>query len=143
MQAERLAACRKDRERGTGCQQRADERRGREHVLEVVEHEQQVLGGQKALGGLVCRLAREHDDRKRLDNRRRHILGPLQRGERDEVRAVGEVRLHRARRLQRQARLADPARAREGEQPHIAVAKPVGDRPHIVVTTNGPVGRRR
>jgi hypothetical protein len=66
-----------------------------------------VLDGQEALGGLI-------DDRERLDHRRRHILGPLQRGERDEVRIVREVRLHCARHLQRQARLAYPAGAGEG-----------------------------
>ena len=117
---------------GQAVQQPADERRGRQHVLEVVDHQQQVLGGQEALGGLVGGLAREHDDRERLDDRRGHVLGPLQRGERDEVRAVGEVRLDRARGLQRQARLADPARAREGEQPHAADAQPVRDRAHVV-----------
>ena len=106
-------------------------------------HQQQVLGGQEALGGLVGGLAREHDDRERLDDRRRHILGPLQRGERDEVRAVGEVRLHRARRLQPQARLAHPARAREGQQPHAADAEAVRDRPHVVLTADRPVRRRR
>jgi hypothetical protein len=45
LQAERFATGGEDRERGTGSQQRADERRGREQVLEVVDHQQQVLGG--------------------------------------------------------------------------------------------------
>ena len=77
VQAERFAACGKDRERGTGTQQPADERRGREQMLEVVDHQQQVLGGQEAFGRLVGGFAREHDDRQRLDNRRGHIFGPL------------------------------------------------------------------
>ena len=128
---------------GQALEQPADERRGRQHVLEVVEHQQQVLGGQEALGGLLGGLAREHDDRQRLDDRRGHVLGPSQRGERDEVRAVGEVRLHRARRLQRQPRLAHPARAREGQQPHAVDAEAVRDRPHVVLAADRPVRRRR
>ena len=55
---------------------------------------------------------------QRLDDRGGHVLGSVQRGERDEVRAVGEVRRDRARGLHGQPCLADPARPREGEQPH-------------------------
>ena len=99
-------------ERGTGLEQSADERRGCEQLLEVVGDQQQVLGGQEAFGGLVGGLAGEHDDPERLDDRRGDVLGSLQRGERDEVRAVGEVRLDRARGLQRRAVSCRPRRAR-------------------------------
>ena len=102
-----------------------------------------MLGTQEALGGLVGGLTREGNDRQRLDHRRRHVLGPLQRGERDEIRTVCEVRLHRARRLQRQARLAHPSGAREGQQPHAVDEEAVRDRPHVVVTADRQVGRRR
>jgi len=66
-------------------------------VLEVVDHQQQVLGGQAALGGLIRGLAREGNNRKRLDDCTRHILGPAKRGKRHEVRIVEEVSLRRTR----------------------------------------------
>ena len=65
LQRERLAAGGEHRQRGTGAQQGADERRGGEHVLEVVGDQQQVLGGEEAFGRLAGRLAREHDDPER------------------------------------------------------------------------------
>jgi hypothetical protein len=79
------------------------------HMLEVVGEQQQVLGGQKALDGVIGRLAREHNDLEGLDDRRGNVLGSLDRGERDEVRAIGKVRLDGARGLHGEPRLADPA----------------------------------
>jgi hypothetical protein len=142
VQAERLATGGQDRERRTGTQQPADERRGRQYVLEVVDHQQQVRAGQEALGGLFVGLAREHDDRQRLDHRRRHVLGSLQRGERDEMRAAREVRFDRACGLQGEPCLADPAGAGEGQQSYPVGADAVRDRAHVVLAADRPVGRR-
>ena len=97
-------------------------------VLEIVDDQQQVLGGQEAFGGLVGRLAREHDDPERADDRRGNVLGSLLRGERDEMRAVGEVCLHSARGLEGESCLADPARPGEGEQPDRSGPQPLADR---------------
>jgi hypothetical protein len=47
LKAERLAARRKDRERGTGIEQPADEACGRQHVLEVVDHHNRCLTARK------------------------------------------------------------------------------------------------
>jgi hypothetical protein len=112
-------------------------------VLEVVGDQQQVLGGQEALGRLVGRLAGEHDDPERLDDHRGNVVGPLQRGEGDEVRAVGEVRLDRARGLHGEPCLADPAGPGQCEQPHVPCPQPLGDRAQLVLATDRPVGRHR
>jgi hypothetical protein len=112
-------------------------------VPEVVGDQQPVFGGQKAFRGLVGRLAREHDDPERLDDRRGKALGSVQRGERDEVRSVGEARLDRARGLQGEPCLADPAGPGEGEQPHRAESQPLADRAQLVLATDRPVRRRR
>jgi hypothetical protein len=143
LQAERLAAGGENREPGTGGQQPADERRGLQQVLDVVDHQQQVLGGQEALSGRLGRLCREHDDRERADNRFGNVLGPAQRSERDEARAIGEISVCRACRLQSQARLADSARARQGQQPHAVDTEAVRDRANVVRAPDRPVRRRR
>jgi hypothetical protein len=143
VQPELLPARRQDRQRGTGIQQPADEGAGRQHVLEVVDHQEQVLGGQEALGGPVSRLTRDHDDRQRRHDRARHVLGLLQRRERDEMRTGGKVRVHGARRLQCEARLTRPARAGEGQESHAIEAEAVGDGADIVLAADRPVRRAR
>ena len=69
--------------------------------------------------------------------------GRVQRGERDEVRAVGEVRLDRARGLQGESCLADPAGPGEGEQPHRPGPQPLADRGDVVLATDRAVRRHR
>jgi hypothetical protein len=112
-------------------------------VLEVVDHQQQALGGQEPLGGPVGRLAGEHHDRERPDNGFGHILGPSERRQRDAVRTVREVRRQRASRLQCQARLAHSARARQGQQSCTVDAEPVRDRLHVIRAADRLVRRRR
>ena len=143
LQRERLAAGGEHGQRGTGTQQAADERSGGEHVLEVVGDQQQVLGGEEAFGGLVGGLAREDDDPERSDDRRRHVLRSLHGGERHEVRAVGEVRLDGARGLERESRLADPARPGECEQPRGVRPQPLPDRGELASSADQLIGRRR
>ena len=52
--------------------------------------------------------------------------GILERAERDEARALGELGAERVRELEREAGLADPARAGEREQAHAGVAQQLG-----------------
>jgi hypothetical protein len=112
-------------------------------VLDVVEDEQHILDREKARHRLLAGLARHSNDRQRLDDRRRDILRPAYGRQRDEPGTVGEVRLGRATRLNRQARLADPARARERKQPNGRDTDAVCDRANIVRAADGPVRRRR
>ena len=73
-------------------------------------------------------LAREHDDPQRRDDRRRDVLGSCDGGERDEVRAVGEVGLDGARGLEREPGLADAARPGQRQQPDGTRSQPLADR---------------
>ena len=114
-----------------------------EQLLEVVGDQQQVLGGQEALGGLVGGLAREHDDPERVDDRPGNVLGPVQRGERDKRGAVGEVRLDCAPGLHGKSRLADPARPGEREHPHRPGQQPLADGDDVPLAPDRPVGRHR
>ena len=66
---------------GQDCEHAADERRGRQHVLAVVDDEQQMLPREKALDRLLSGFAGEHDDAERADDRRGNVLRPLQRGQ--------------------------------------------------------------
>jgi hypothetical protein len=74
-------------------------------------------------------LTGELHDPQRLHDRSRDILPPAHRDQRNEPRGRGETALHRERHLRSQARLADPARTDEGEQPRVArelVARALG-----------------
>jgi hypothetical protein len=99
------------------------------------------LAARKPCHRLLVRLARDGNDGQRLHDRRRDISRPANRGERDEARAVGEIRLHHAPSFDRQARLAHPAGSGEGQHPPAATPDSVRDPPQVVVTTNGPVRR--
>ena len=113
-------------------------------MLEVVDHQQQVLGGQEAFDRLVRGLAREHDDPERLDDRRGNVVGPLQ----------GERARRSARRRRSPARLRGrpPARVascRPRPEPVSvssrteAAPKPFADRVEIVLAADRAVGRQR
>jgi hypothetical protein len=98
VQRERLAAGGEHRQCWTGAQQRADERRGCEHVLEVVSDEQQVLGGEEALSRLVGRLAGERRRQRAVAPRVRRRPRPVGKsagrgGWGVDPRVVGEDRL--------------------------------------------------
>ena len=79
-------------------------------MLVVVHGEQHLFARQEASDRLLSGLSFEHDDAERPDDCRGHLLGPLQGCECDEPRAVGEVALDTMRGLEREPRLADPAR---------------------------------
>jgi hypothetical protein len=88
-------------------------------VLAVVHDQQDMLGGQEAFDRPVGGLARERDDRERVDDRRGNVLRSPDGRERNEVSAVREVGCDRARGLEREPCLADAAGPGEREQPHV------------------------
>jgi hypothetical protein len=140
LQGERFAAGGEHGDAWAVRRQAPDERRGIQHVLAVVQHEQQVLGQEEALDRLLGRLAGQHDDPERADDRRRDVLGPLHRGKRHEPRAVFELPLGRARRLQREPRLANAARPGECQQPYRLIDHACGDGRDLALTTDRRVG---
>ena len=101
--------------------------RGVEQLLEVVEHEQQLAAAEH--GGQAFALGRA----ELLRDLRGHARGVVERGELDEVRAVGEVRRAPVRELEREVRLADPARPGQREQPHVRVGEQLGGGREIVL----------
>ena len=91
LDGQRFAAGREHREVGARGDQRPDPRCGVGQVLAVVDDQQQLLDGQKALDRVRHRLARERDDRQRAHDRPRYVLGAADRRQRHEAGAVGEV----------------------------------------------------
>ena len=98
-------------------QQRADLRRGLDHLLDVVEDEQQAaaaecpgeLLGERPITGVA--------DAERVRDRREHEAGLQYGREVDEHHAVGECGLHLACRRHREPALAYPAGAGDGHEP--------------------------
>ena len=106
-----------DRQAGRGGEQLGDDRGGLEHVLEVVEHQQQPPLPQVVDHGVAQRpLALLPHPQRRRDGRG-HEGRVGQRRQVDEPDPVGEGVEQLGRRLQRQARLADAARPGQRQQP--------------------------
>ena len=97
---------------GRGREQAADVGRRVEHLLEVVEHEQQRAVRERAGQPVEHAAVGAVGEPERAGERREDVPGVADRGERDEPRAVGELRRQPARELEREPRLADAARAR-------------------------------
>src|SRR4051812_49427840 len=102
-----------------------------------------MLRGEEALDRLTVGLAAEQDDPERADDRRGHVIDSLDRDQRDEARAVGEVRLDSTRSLKRETRLAHATRPRQRQQPDRAAAQPLADRREVVLATDSAIRRRR
>ena len=115
--AKRLAARREHGEPGSGAEELGRERGDRcEHVLAVVENEEQLPSGEKACDGVLEALVGEsqHVEGRRDCDRDR---GGPRRGELDECRPIGVGPLHRPRDLQAESRLARAAGSGEREEP--------------------------
>ena len=97
---------------------------GVHQLLEVVEHEQQFDTGVLDLQLLLQPLAR------------------VDRGERDEARAVAELAREPVGQLEREPRLAHTARPEDRHQPHARVAQQRGDRIQLGIAAD-QVGRAR
>ena len=117
MQTQWLTARSKNGNSGTRREQPGDERCRPEHVLEVIQHQQQMLAGQKPRDRLICGLASERDDLQGVDHRRGNILRSLKGRQRHELRTVREVGFDGSADLEREPRLAHAAGSGEREQP--------------------------
>jgi len=126
-QVQRRAARHQELQARTRREQTGQVCRRRQHLLEVVEHQQQLsiaqLARQPLRDGLRsaattdAQFARDgRGDEQRVANRRQI----------DEHDAVGEAVLDGPRQLDRQARFADPAGAGQGEQADLFVEQPLG-----------------
>ncbi len=94
-------------------------RSGLQHVLEVVEDEDEPLLAEEVFDALLDREACDLLDPECLRNRRKHETRVGDRRQRDEEGAVGEVLEQVGCRLEREARLAGAARACQREQPNL------------------------
>ena len=126
-QPQRRAARGQDPEtRGSG-EQVADEGRGREDLLEVVQHEQHAALAEvldHAFGQVPLALA----DVERLRDRGHEQLRVRDRREADEQGAVAELGLERVRDRESQPRLARPSGTGERDEPRALVAEKRADR---------------
>ena len=117
---ERRAARGDHLQRGTAGDERGDVRRGIEHLLEVVEHQEHAAvaddGGERVERRAAVRLG----DVERGADRRQHLRRRGDGGERDEGRAAGVLGRQAAEELDREARLAGAAVAGDGEQARAA-----------------------
>nr|WP_254431221.1 hypothetical protein [Agromyces sp. Marseille-P2726] len=94
-----------------------DLRRGLDHLLDIVQHEQQPPIGQCRAELLVERAISGVPDAERLSNRRDHEVRVAHRSEIHEGRAVRVRRLDRASGSDCQATLADASRTGDRHQP--------------------------
>ncbi len=118
-------------------EQLGDDRRGGVDVLEVVEHEQQ----RRWTEGLLQRLHAGADS-ERLGDRADDERGIGERGEIDEDRVV-ELGEKLSRRLDREPRLARPARPRERQQADVIGAQARSDGRQLEAATDEPRRRHR
>jgi hypothetical protein len=139
--AQRRAAGDQDDQAGAGGDEVGDRLGGAEQVLEVVEHQQQpqrgeVLGEQAlgvgALDGRAADRARDGGD---------HLGRVGQRCQRHDRRAVGERRVELGGHGRRQPRLADPARAGQGDQAPVGGGEQAVSAAQLLVAAEQP-GRR-
>ena len=126
---------------GRGREQPRDERSGLQHVLEVVDAEQQLAARHERLQGVLDLRARRLAQAERLRHRRGHERRLAQRRQLDEGRAVAVAIPQLLDQLQREPRLARPARAGQRHQPRAALEQ----LPHPVQLRAAPdqPGRRR
>ena len=130
-QTQRRPAGDQHRQPRAGRQQLADQRGRRQHLLEVVQHQQQVLRPRSAATRRSAErlLARPPARRAPARSAGTTRSGSRQRRERDEGDAVGEVvGPARSATCERQAGLADAAGTGQGQQPHLGAAQQGRDR---------------
>ena len=86
------------------------------HLLEVIQHKQQVLFTQRRFQQFQWRSGATFLQAECLRDGGQDQVGIPNGGERDEAGPIGEVLLHFSRDCQRQARFAYPSGAGQGEQ---------------------------
>jgi hypothetical protein len=117
-QAERGTARDESGEPGGPVEQVCHERSGIDHLLEVVEGEEELLVGQVLAHGVGDRLATAVEEPERLGDGPADRIGLGHRGERHPSGAVGEPVGHPLDHRQGDPGLADPAGPGQGHQPH-------------------------
>ena len=103
-----------------------DLRRGRQQVLEIVQDQQQGMGGQVPAHGFGGRLGRARGNRQGRGDGRRQVVVALDRRQRDPAGAVGKVVYEPPADLQGKASLAHAGRAHQRQQPGVAAQQRTG-----------------
>jgi hypothetical protein len=119
---QRLAACCQYRQPRAASEEARDERCRFEHVLEVVDDQQEFFGFECSQQRLLDRLARERGERERLTDGGWHVLRASDRRQFDPGSSVLEPRHCDTRKFQREPRLADPARSDQRHEARTAGA---------------------
>ncbi|MDQ3655307.1 MAG: hypothetical protein M3457_09525 [Chloroflexota bacterium] len=105
----------------------------RNHLLHVVEHEQEVPrlqpGGQQFGNGQGAALL----NAQRLRHREGHEVVVPDRGERDEAGTVREIVTRPPHDFQREAGLAHPARTQQGQEPQVVTVELAKDSLDLLV----------
>ncbi len=104
-------------------EQLGHQRRGRQEMLEVVEHEQQAAATQAVDEPLAEWHARRIRHSEGLGDSCGDQVGIAERGERDEGHAVSKVAGQGCRNRERQPRLTGATGAGEGQQADVVLAK--------------------
>ena len=113
---------------GQRTKQCRDSWRRLDHLLDVVEDQQQVLSPQDCSQLLGQRPVAELGQVQRLGDRRQDELGIADRGQRDEDHPICEKALHANGNLLGEARLAHATRSGQRHQPNIISLQKVADR---------------
>jgi hypothetical protein len=101
-----------------GAEQRHDQRRGAQHLLEVVEHQQRAAVPQRDDELVLQRHIARVTHAERLRDRVGHERRVVDRGERHEHDPAGKLGGHAGRDVDRQPALADAARPHERDHAH-------------------------
>ena len=115
-------------------------RRGAEHVLEVVEDQEHAALAEMVVQRLLQGAAARGFDAERLADRRHDERGVVDAAERDERDAVRELLHQLAADLEREARLAAAAGARQRHEPRVGAQEQLA---HVVHLPRAADDRRR
>jgi hypothetical protein len=141
-QPEHDQAGRQDRQPGTAGQQLVEVACGVDQVLQVVEYEQPLAIAEVVDQGLKGSVPTRQVCPRGPADVAQHHLGPRDGRQRNEHGAVAEVLAQPLADRDREPRLADPTRARERDQPHVAPHDQIGDLVDGLLPTD-QWGRRR
>ncbi len=139
-EAERFAARHQHRHPGSRCGDLRKHRCRGKHVLEVVEHQQELAVAQIPSELLRDALATRREDPESQSDGRRDEVGILERRKSDEDDAVGELVEQLGSHLHCEPRLARPAGAGQRDEPDFRSPDQIHHLPDLALATNQ--GRR-